>query len=447
MLTEEQKKQILNDPKFRVLLGESQPEAQPEQPTMSFRERAEQLRNQTPDIPQPEQSPQSPQSAQPQMSSAIESNLLPWFEKYFVKPTEKTADFLYGNFAQAAGAPLVDMVTGLKTNEMARVGSDPAILFFAALEAAPGGGAIIKTLKKVPGLDKVLNAMGKVKGAMAAKIKQSAIDMMTRALKPTTNEMKAKTAKIVEEALERGVSGTAGSIEAVSSASKQRAWNSLDEAISLIPPDKKQSTVPIIKELAEKQKQYVVDGVVIDKNAYEAINEVGDLILEFGDEISSASLNRVRQLLDKMTYGAGKVYGKTLKEGTEASAQKELADIIRIEFAKSNPDIAKLNKEYSFWATLNEVINKTIQRTKPQSGTADAITAVTAGMGLATGGLDTALKVGLFTRYFQKLINSTYWKSVSAVQRNRMADLIANGAVEEAAYIAARLYDGFSSKK
>jgi hypothetical protein len=58
-----------------------------------------------------------------------------------------------------------------------------------------------------------------------------------------------------------------------------------------------------------------------------------------------------------------------------------------------------------------------------------------------------AIKVGLFTRYFQRLINSTYWKSVSAVQRNRMADLIANGAVEEAAYIAARLYDGFSSKK
>jgi hypothetical protein len=437
MLSEEQKKQILSDPKFSILMGKTPtPQtslASTTASTMSFRDRANQLRSQK-------------QEVVPEEKKEEEADKVNWFEKYFVNPTEKTADFLYGNFARAAGSVLTD-ATGITKNEMAKVGSEPSTLFFAALEVAPGGGAIIKTLKKVPGLGKVLNALGKVKGAAAAKIKQSAIDMMTKALKPTTNEMKAKTAKIVEEALERGVSGTASKIEAVSGSNKQRAWNNLDEALGLLPPDKKQSTVPIIKELAERQKQFMVDGVVVDKNSYEAINEVGDLILEFGDEIPSASLNKVRQLLDKMTYGAGKVYGKTLKEGTEANAQKELADIIRAEFAKENPDIAKLNKEYSFWATLNEVINKTIQRTKPQSGTSDAITAITAGAGLATGGLDTAIKAGLFTKYFQKLIASTYWKSVSAVQRNRIADLISSGKIEEAAYIAGRLYDGFVSKK
>jgi len=436
MLTPEQKKKILDDPNFQTLLGAKKQTAEAAiMPTMSFRERANQLRS---------QKATQPIAEQPEVN---EEPLIPWFEKYFVNPTEKTATFLYGNFAKAAGAPMVDLATGLKTNEMARVGSEPSTLFFAALEVAPGGGAIVQALKRVPGLSKIINVLGKVKSGMAGRLKKQAVDLMTKALKPTTNEMKAKTAKIVEEALERGISGTASNIQSVSGGAKQRAWNSLDEAINLLPPDKKQSTVPIIKELAEKQKAYVVDGVVVDKMSHETINEVGELIMEFGNDISASSLNRVRQILDKMTYGAGKVYGKTLKEGTEANAQKELADIIRREFAKENPDIAKLNKEYSFWATLNEVITKTIQRTKPQSGTADAITAMTAGVGMATGGLDVAIKVGLFTRYFQRLINSTYWKSVSAVQRNRMADLIANGAVEEAAYIAARLYDGFSSKK
>jgi hypothetical protein len=190
-----------------------------------------------------------------------------------------------------------------------------------------------------------------------------------------------------------------------------------------------------------------VDGVVIDRNAYEAINQVGDLILQYGGEISSASLNRVRQLLDRMTYGAGKVYGKTLKEGTEVSAQKELADIIRAEFAKENPDIAKLNAEYSFWSTLHEVITSTIKRTKPQSGTEDVLTALSGGVGLATGGIGSGVQAALFTKYLSKFIRSTWWKSVSAAKRNQVANMIAEGRVEQAVYTLTRLYDGLENSK
>ena len=383
------------------------------------------------------------------------------FEKYAVNPTEKVANFFFGNLAKVIGSPFVDLAQVLTAEDKSKTAADIVTgkqksavgsittteLGFAGLEAIYGEGMITGALSKIPGLKYVVSLLSKAKGAVYKSLRAKAVELMTQALKPTTNEMKAKTAKIVEEALDRGIKGTAKGIQETAQAGKTRAWNSLDEALQAIPKDKTQSTYPIIKELADRQRKYVVDGVVVDRNSYEAINQVGDLILQFGDEISSASLNRVRSMLDRMTYGAGKVFGKTLKEGTEVNAQKELADIIRGEFAKDNPDIAKLNSEYSFWSTLNEIITTTINRTKPQGGTETAATVIGAATGMATGGVGTALQAGLFAKYLTKVLRSTYWKSVSAANRNRVATMISEGKIEQAAYLLSRLYDGLQNTK
>jgi hypothetical protein len=43
--------------------------------------------------------------------------------------------------------------------------------------------------------------------------------------------------------------------------------------------------------------------------------------------------------------------------------KKGLADNIRKQLAEQNPDLAKLNKEFKFYKTLDDVLIETISRT------------------------------------------------------------------------------------
>jgi len=44
-----------------------------------------------------------------------------------------------------------------------------------------------------------------------------------------------------------------------------------------------------------------------------------------------------------------------------------MADSLRNELSKAAPDLAMLNKEFSFYKTLETVLDATVTRTKPQS--------------------------------------------------------------------------------
>jgi hypothetical protein len=45
-----------------------------------------------------------------------------------------------------------------------------------------------------------------------------------------------------------------------------------------------------------------------------------------------------------------------------------MADSLRNELSKAAPDLAMLNKEFSFYKKLEDILGATITRTKPQSG-------------------------------------------------------------------------------
>lgn len=376
-----------------------------------------------------------------------------WFEKYFVNPTGEVADFLFENFGKAAGSTLVDsyyLATGQKdkATAMQQASSQPGVLFFAALEVMPGGGKIVETLSKIPGLGKIIETIGKAGGKISKYLKNSAVEMMTKALRPTTKEMKEKTAKIVEEALEKGIKGSANAIEEKSSKFVEMTGEALETALKQIPDDLQVEIKPIIQKLVDKQKEFIVNGVVVNKQGYEMINRVGDLILEFGGQIDYKSLRKVRQIIDEMTYGAGKVFGKTVSESREIGAQTLLVDAIRDELSKASPEIAKINSEYSFWKTLNEIINTTIERTKPQTGLIEKGAQIAGqAVGYSQGGFVKGIITGEVFKQMARFMKSTTWQSVSAVNRNRLANLIADGKVEEAAYIMGRLYDGMNNSK
>ena len=46
---------------------------------------------------------------------------------------------------------------------------------------------------------------------------------------------------------------------------------------------------------------------------------------------------------------------------------KAMANTLRAEISKVAPDLASLNKEFSFYRTLEQILDETITRQKPQS--------------------------------------------------------------------------------
>lgn len=46
---------------------------------------------------------------------------------------------------------------------------------------------------------------------------------------------------------------------------------------------------------------------------------------------------------------------------------KAMANTLRSEISKAAPDLAALNKEFSFYRTLEQILDETITRQKPQS--------------------------------------------------------------------------------
>lgn len=150
--------------------------------------------------------------------------------------------------------------------------------------------------------------------------------------------------------------------------------------------------------------------------------------------IPSGKLRQLRQYFDKVSADAGRFEGRNLADQSTAAAHSAAADGIREELAKAYPDIAKINKEYSFWKDLSKVVDDTIVRKTghgPGLGATVMKGAAAAG-GMASGGVPAAVVGAQTMGMLQRAANSTAWRTVSAVQKDKLANAIARGHRGEA---------------
>ena len=128
-----------------------------------------------------------------------------------------------------------------------------------------------------------------------------------------------------------------------------------------------------------------------------------------------------------MTKG-GKTFGRTLSEGSLVDAQRNASNAIRIELAKKFPDLAKVNAEYTFWKNAHDIIRETIERTKSQATPLGEQVATVAGgvAGLASG-VGKGVAVALAFRWIKQIATSTGFRTASAIVKNQVADMIAQG--------------------
>jgi hypothetical protein len=153
-------------------------------------------------------------------------------------------------------------------------------------------------------------------------------------------------------------------------------------------------------------------------------------------------LVKTRRILDTSVAGA-KGHVLTPKGASLSAAQKAAADSIRHYLGQEFPDLAAVNKEYSYWAKLDDVMSDTELRkshTTHGIGPIEATAAVAgggigAGIGMLTGGgpegaalgsvLGTAGEAAL-----NRLVRSTMFRTLTATQLDRLSNLLAKGDAE-----------------
>lgn len=283
------------------------------------------------------------------------------------------------------------------------------------------------------------------------------VDRMNQALAATTKENKTRSARIAPEMVKRGIwNADLPKLEARAAAESNTAGQAVGAEVAKVA-DKEVDVAPLVAELEKAKAQFidtpspgssahggVPPQIVQDPAPVAAIQKIQDTLNQYGDKVSIASVNKLRQNLDT-TVQAGKGF-TTPDLGTHWTtwAAREGRSALRDEIGKASADMNKVMAEYAFWQNIEDVAHATNQRRVGQNGSllptiaaqggAMAADAVTGGHGLFTKavGVVTGAKAGAMLK---RLVDSPGWKMFTAVQRQRIADAFAagnTGVIEDA---------------
>jgi hypothetical protein len=316
----------------------------------------------------------------------------------------------------------------------------------AAMAAAQGGSPVVGGV-----LGGTLPVAGSLVGAAAPGLKEKAVEKVVQALGPTKERFKAIAARIAPEMLKRGLGGSREALQAQAEEMLEQVGTNLDTALAQYGGQGVTSTQPIVAalEAAKDPFRTVVQGakgpttVVFDDRVVGQLTRLQDTVTQLGPNPTVNQLRALRMAWDKIVdqaggfaHRAGGAIGVPLKDQSEAWAKREGAGAIRELLAAEVPDLAAINKEWSFWKNLDDVVTQTLQRTQPQgpglgqavakSGLAAAGAAVGAPSGVlpAAGG---AVLAGQLGGMIRAAVTSPRWRLVDARLRNQLADALMTG--------------------
>jgi hypothetical protein len=325
----------------------------------------------------------------------------------------------------------VDKIKESLYNDPVGVFSDISALAGLASGAAKLGG-LNRTAKVASTVSNVTNPLNVTKlvpgrNVVSNRLKTSAEKSYTQALSPTTKTNKLKTEKVVPGLLEkRTVAFTHEGLQTKAAGHAQKYGQRIEDAFDAIPEGTIRTNVkPIFDDLQKRKLKTTVKGVTVDEPAYKAFEDMQRKVLKIAEvDVSPQSMREFRQILDKGTARNGN-FAFTDADSVLAEARKATANAIRNQLAEELPDIGKINKEFNFWKNVEDVITDTIKRKKPQTGALEKVAQIG---GMATGStvMQSVLK-GIALKNFIKLTRSTGWKTVSAVTKNELANLLVKG--------------------
>jgi hypothetical protein len=334
-----------------------------------------------------------------------------------------------GKFAQATST-LGRIATGAglgatygASESIGREGVNKTIENPETLLANTGKGAAFGAA--IPaGLEGILLA-SRASKYLSDQLRASAEKNVSKALSPTTKELKLKTEKITPEILSRPAKETYAftkkGLEEKASLQKDLAGEAIEALGELKGTANPQQVVQSLEKL---KAPYVVEGKVINPEAIQRIEGVQEVFNQFGDSISAEGLRTIRRTFDK-EINASKGFFKDVNQGSMLELKKTAANEIREILAKDNPDLAALNKQYNFWSNLEDVISKTNERVKPQS----SLTGNIAGIAGAVSGSTPEGMIGRFIlgKAIVSAARSPGWNLLSAKIKDTAAKALATG--------------------
>lgn len=355
------------------------------------------------------------------------------------KVAENVAEFIGGEGAVNVGLKAVGLA-----GKLANAGTAARIAAKVAKGAAVGGG-----VTALQGGDAKTGAIlgaagggvqGLVEDALPAVLKAGADKSYARFLGAAGKADKIRTQDVIDEALKRGVKGSLGEVAATADASKAGAVQNLDDLYAA--------------HAGERVPASDIAGALDDaKKEYAGINATNGKANIYGPEAKKAVkiISGLRKAIDGATDNAGTIDvgelrtirkawyeivdgttnngyaggAQTLTQKIHKQAAAAIADVLNTEL----PDVAAINKEYTFWKKLGTVANNTLLRRSSQEVPMSEriVQGAITGAGMVTGGPAGAIVKGEAARLLMKAARSGAWRSASAVWRNDLANAIAAG--------------------
>src|SRR5581483_2092455 len=340
------------------------------------------------------------------------------------KIAENVAELMMGEAAAAKGLKYLPAATAAAPRLSKAVG--------AAVAGGLVGGAQTDNSK-----DALINAALSGGGSLAAdflpgiakKLKESAVGAYQRALNPGSKWAKNLSQKVAPELVKKGVVGSLGTLADRSAAEMGTAADEIDKAWASLPPDAKVPAAPMIDALEQAKQgmrytgperdvtRTVATGLLdssgnpITRNVTDKVAESGfktplaqkyasqhdalkKVISDSADEegaVNAHDLRGLRKIWDDVVTAApnNSFTGSpaTLADRAVKLAHENAANAVRESLNSSYPDIAELNRRFTFWKRVNKVVQDTMLRKTGQVGALEKVAAVGGGMaGFGTAG-------------------------------------------------------------
>ncbi len=282
---------------------------------------------------------------------------------------------------------------------------------------------------------------------MAKGLKNAAVKQYGKALAPTTKINKAITQDIAPEMIQRGEYGTLEGMEKRAGQQISELGPQLDQAYKQAPTTLPGSGTKVIQDLEALKQSYMPGGNVAQPQAVAAIEGVQGIVKQYGPDIDPTTLRRLRQIFEDPVAQRGGFAGADLSTNYTLNAQKQGADSIR-GILNKNPNIGDLNKEISFWLDVQRVTSESgLRRTGQEGGLLKALGPLGAAMaGGATGFAAHGTEAGvgaagatMLATYGTQVVRSPWWRTASAVAKNRFAEALARGDVGTVSALATRV--------
>ncbi len=356
----------------------------------------------------------------------------------------KTAEQVGEFFIPVADAGALAKVPGLTASpQLARRGIAAAQA--AGQTAAQGGGPAAAVVSGV--MAGALPGSSSLQAASGA-LERSAVQTMADSLRATKEWAKAESADLAPEMLKRGIGGTFNQMRTLARETAAKVGQNLGDAYKAAAA----AGETVQGQIVQGNIQLASDALHVPdasgkliaipghEEAIAKLDKLATFVEQLGPDIPVDKAAIVKQAWDDIVSKAG-LYGNKATASASEKAQawsfRSAANAFRDKL-NTNPDIADLNKEFSFWAGLRDVVNATKLRKTGQTGGLfrAGATATGAGVGALSGESPSeraknAVIYGVAGSQLTKLMQSPWWMSkASAPFKQMLSDALASGKTE-----------------